>query len=115
MYQPKVTIMALCQIIPQKNPVKDDIPKDCSISEVQILNQSETGGLATLSELKIILRVKFKTNIYISVRSTEGQIGTVKHIKAKEKEVSIRYLVLDDTFAGHTRINDNGIIAKNNR
>ena len=44
-----------------------------------------------------------------------GQIGTVKHIETEGKEVSTIYLALDDILVGLRWINDDDIIAKNNR
>ena len=52
-------------------------------------------------------------NIDISDKLISGQIGTVKHITAKEKEVSTIYLTLADTFA--EEIYGNDTIAKSIR
>ena len=106
--------------IPSKlfsKPAKNEIPKNCSISdisEVQNRKQSETGGLVTLVELKVKARVIITPNTDISDRLINGQIGTANHIETKENEVSTIYLASDDTFSGLSRINGNDIIAKSN-
>ena len=107
--------------IPSKlfsKPAKNEIPKNCSISdisEVQNRKKSETSGLVTLVEWKVKERVIITPNTDISDRLINGEIGTANHIEKKENEVSTIYLALDDTFSGLSRTNGNDIIAKSNR
>ena len=107
--------------IPSKlfsKPAKNEIPKNCSISdisEVQNRKKSETSGLVTLVEWKVKARVIITPNTDISDRLINGEIGTANHIEKKENEVCTIYLALDDTFSGLSRTNGNDIIAKSNR
>ena len=76
---------------------------------------SETGGLASILELKINATVMLTTNINIEDRLINGQMGTVKHIKIRDTEVQTIYLELDDKCAGQLRMSGSDIIAKNNK
>ena len=99
-------------------PAKDEVPKYSKISdtrEAQNRKQSETGGLASLLELKANVRVMLTTNINIEDRLINGQMGTVKHIEIKENEVKTIYLELDEKCAGPIRISGSNVIAKNNK
>ena len=49
------------------------------IREAQNRKQSETGGLASLLELKVNFRVMLTANINIEDRLINKQMGTVKH------------------------------------
>ena len=80
---------------------KNDVPKNSKISDIreaQNRKQSETGGLASLLELKVNVRVMLTTNINIEDRLINGQMSTVKHIEIKENEVKTTYLELDDVL-----------------
>ena len=55
------------------------------------------------------------TNIDISGRLVNWQIGSANHIEVKEKEVSTIYLALDDISTGQNRSNGNDDVTKNNR
>lgn len=55
------------------------------------------------------------TNIDISGRLVNWQIGSANHIEVKEKEVSTIYLALDDISTGQKRSNGNDDVTKNNR
>ena len=99
-------------------PAKDEVPKNSKISDIreaQNRKQSETDGLASLIELKVNARVMLTTNINIEDRLINEQMGTVKHIEIKEKEVTTKYLELDDKCAGQIRMNGSDVKAKNNK
>ena len=54
-------------------PVKDQIPKNCNISDVlkaQKPKQSETGGLSVLLKVKVNAKVMITANIYLLDRLT---------------------------------------------
>ena len=92
-------------------PAKDEVPKNSKISDVREAQNrkiSETGGLASILELKINARVMLTTNINIEDRLISGQIGNVKHTEVRDKE-------LDDKCAGKLRMSGSDIIAKNNK
>ena len=94
---------------------EDDIPKNCrnaDIIEAQNRRQSETGGLALLLELKVNARVMITSNIDLSDRLINGQVGTVKHFKIKQNKVTTIYLKLDDDKAGLKKIGGTDTIAK---
>ena len=97
---------------------KDEVPKNFKISDIreaQNRKQSETGGLASLLELKVNARAMLTTNINIKDRLINRQMGTVKHIEMKENEVKTIYLELDDKSAGQIRMSGSDVIAKNNK
>ena len=52
------------------------------------------------------------TNVDLSDRVINGQIGTVKHISINQNEVNVIYAVFDDVFGEQIRINENDSIAK---
>ena len=58
------------------------------VREAQNRKMSDTGGLASLVELKINARVMLTTNINIDVLLINGQMGAMKHIKIKENQAS---------------------------
>ena len=96
---------------------KDEVPKNSKISDIreaQNQKQCETGGLASLLELKVNARVMLTTNINIEDRLINGLMGTVKHIEIKENEVKTIYLELDK-YAGQIRMSGSDVIAKNNK
>ena len=99
-------------------PAKDNIPKNCSMKDVleaQNQKQSNTGGLAVLLKMKVNVRVMVTTNVDLSDRLRNGQIGTVKYFGLNQNEVDTIYVAFDDTSAGQKRINGNDVIARNNR
>ena len=62
-------------------PAKDEVSKNSKISnvtEAQNRKTSETGGLASILELKINARVMLTTNINSEDRLINGQKETVK-------------------------------------
>ena len=99
-------------------PAKDEVSKTSKISDIkqaQNREQPETGGLASLLELKVNARVMLTANINVEDRLVNGQMGTVKHIEIKENEVRTIYLELDDKCAGQIRMSGSDAIAKNNK
>lgn len=94
----------------------DNLPKNVSKSDIDKAlnrNQSETGGLAGLLNIKVNARVMLTTNIDISDRLINGQIGTIRHIKTTGNSVEKIYVQLDDDRAGlKARNTDN--LAKSN-
>ena len=99
-------------------PAKDDIPKNCSMKDVleaQNRKQSNTGGLSVLLKVKVNARVMVTTNVDLSDRLINGQIGTMKYFGLNQNEVDTIYVAFDDTSAGQKRINGNDVIARNNR
>ena len=62
-------------------PAKDEVPKNSKTSDIreaQNRKQSETGGLASLLELKANVRVMLTTNINIEDRLINGHYETQK-------------------------------------
>ena len=97
---------------------EDELPKNCrnsDIIEAQNRRQSETGGLALLLDLKVDARVMITTNIDITDRLINGEVGTVKHFKIIQDKITTIYLKLDDNKAGFKIINGSDRIAKENR
>ena len=74
--------------------------------------QSERRGLEVLWKVKTNARVMITTNVDLSDRVINGQIGTVKHISINQNEVNVIYAVFDDVFGEQIRINENDSIAK---
>ena len=96
---------------------EDVIPKNCRNADViQARNrsQSESGGLAFLLELKVDARVMITSNIDISDRLINGQLGVVKHLKLKHDKVTTIYLKLDDDKAGLKEISGFDTLARRN-
>ena len=83
---------------------KDLIPPEMPFSVVQKIisgNQSDTGGLAGTLHLKEGARVMLTSNIDISDRLINGQIGTVIHLQLnKVSHVQTVYIRFDDPNAG---------------
>ena len=97
---------------------EDDIPRNCrsaDIMEAKNRRQSETGGLALLLELKVDASVMITSNIDISDRLINGQLGTVKRFKIIQNKVTTIYLKLDDDHAGLKKFNGTDTIAKDNK
>ena len=70
-------------------PAKDEVSKNSKISnvtEAQNRKTSETGGLASILELKINARVMLTTNINSEDRLINGQKETVKYIEIRDNE-----------------------------
>ena len=95
---------------------KDHISKNYNVAnalQAQNRKQSKTGGLTVLLKVKVNARVMITTNIDLSDRLINGQIGTVKRIN--QNEVNAIYVASDDVSAGKIRINGNDLIARNNK
>ena len=89
-------------------PAIDVLPKNVSrdvIEKVLNRNQSETGGLARILEIKINARVMLTVNIDIADRLINGQIGTVKHISYDSNgHIFKMYIKFDDAQADLKKI-----------
>ena len=93
----------------------DEIPANyckTAIFEAQHRRQSETGGLALLLNLKIGARVMITSNIDISDRLINGQLGVVMYFEIIHNNTEIIYLKLDDAKAGLKAINNSNFAAK---
>ena len=55
------------------------------------------------------------TDVDLSDRLINGQIGTVKYFGLNQNEVDTIYVAFDDSSARQKRINGNDVIARNNR
>ena len=78
-------------------------------------NQSETGGLASMLQIKVNARIMLTVNIDISDRLINGQIGTVKHISNDvNSHVSKVYVEFDDKQCGTKKI-DTDYFAKRHK
>ena len=78
-------------------------PKNCSMTDVlqaQNRKQSDTGGLALLLIVKANARVMVITNIDLSDRLMNGQIGVVKYFAINQNEVETIYAAFDDIPGG---------------
>ena len=67
------------------------------IEEVLNRNQSETGDLARILEVKVNARIMLTVNIDIADRLINGQIETVKHIQILE---NYQQIVQEPTHLG---------------
>ena len=74
-------------------------------------SQMQTGGLAGALSLKIGALVMLTTNIDVLDKLSNGQTGTVAHIKLENGNVVTIYVKLDDESAGLKLINSD-IVAK---
>ena len=63
-------------------------------------SQMQTGGLAGALSLKIGARVMLTTNIDVLDKLSNGQTGTLAHIKLENGNVATIYVKLDDKSAG---------------
>ena len=68
-------------------------------------NQSETGGLATILQIKLNARVMLNMNVDRHDRLINGHLGTEKHMAINDQcNVSKIYIKFDDNKAGLKRI-----------
>ena len=74
-------------------------------------SQMQTGGLAGALSIKIGARVILTTNIDVIDKLSNGQTGTVAHIKLANGNVATIYVKLDDESEGLKLINSD-IVAK---
>ena len=97
-------------------PAIDELPKNVQttvINKALNRNQSETGGLAGLFNIKINARVMLTVNIDIADRLINGKIGTVKHILTDRGNVVKIYIVMDDSNAGLKKRNSDTLAIQN--
>ena len=95
----------------------DVLPKYVSASLIdKALNrsQSQTGGLAGKLSIKVGARVMITSNIDVADRLSNGQIGTVHHIKLDGNKVSCVYVKMDDDCAGLKLIHSDNYAIRNN-
>ena len=95
----------------------DEIPKNISkdaINKAILRNQSQTGGLAQILQIKVNARVMLTVNVDISDRLINGQIGTIKHIARNSNNSIIKiYIKFDDTEAGRKKIDTDHFARQN--
>ena len=95
----------------------DDLPKNIGkavVNKVLLRNQSQTGGLAQLLQIKVNARVMITVNIDIADRLINGQIGTVKHIaQSLDKNIHKIYVKFDDVKAGLKLIQTDHVARQN--
>ena len=85
------------------------------INKVLNMHQMETGGLARMLELNVIARVMLTSNIDVLDILSNGQIGTVFHIKLDSNQAVTKiYNKLDDDSAGLKRIGTVQFARQNN-
>ena len=76
------------------------------IIEVSNRNQSETGGLAGVLDLKLNARIMLTVNIDFEDSLVNGQLGSVKCIRTdSERNVSKIYIKFDDSKSGLKSMN----------
>ena len=96
----------------------DILPKNVQpsvINKVLNRNQMETGGLARILELKVNARVMLTSNIDVLDKLSNGQIGTVFHIKVNSNQAVTKiYIKFDDDSAGLKRIGTDKFARQNN-
>ena len=96
----------------------DILPKNVQPSVInKVLNRSqmETGGLARILELKVNARVMLTSNIDVPDKLSNGQIGTVFHIKVNSNQAVTKiYIKFDDDSAGLKKIGTDKFARQNN-
>ena len=96
----------------------DILPKNVQpsvINKVLNRNQMETGGLARILELKVNARVMLTSNIDVPDKLSNGQIGTVFHIKVNSNQAVTKiYIKFDDDSAGLKKIGTDKFARQNN-
>ena len=95
----------------------DILPKNVSQSAIEKVlqqNQSATGGLARILQIKVDARVMITVNIDIADRLTNGQIGIIKHVSFDSNHsVKTVYIKLDDIEAGSKKIQSDNFARQN--
>ena len=95
----------------------DTVPNDAPSGEVQKClrrKQSLTAGLAAKLCIKVGARVMLTSNVSISDRLINGQIGTVASVKRNsDAVVEVIYVKFDDVNAGVLQMN-NDVFARHN-
>ena len=96
----------------------DILPKNVQPSVIEKVlnrNQMETGGIARILELKVNARVMLTSNIDVVDKLSNGQIGTVFHIKLNSNQAVTKiYIKFDDDSAGLKRIGTDKFARQNN-
>ena len=93
-------------------PTIDELPKNVQttvINKALNRNQSETGGLAGLLNIKVNARLMLTVNIDIADRLINGQIGTVKHILTDRGNVVKIYILMYDSNADLKKRNSDAL------
>ena len=63
-------------------------------------SQSQNRRLALVLSIKVGARVMITSNIDVADRLSNGQIGTVKHVKLEGNQINCVYVKMDDKCAG---------------
>ena len=101
-------------VVPAIDILPINIVASQRIKEALDRNQTDSGGLASVIEIKVNSRVMLTVNVDLSDRLVNGQLGTVKLIsKNVNGEVTKMYIKFDDAGAGQKKIN-NDIFEKQN-
>ena len=91
----------------------DQIPKGVPkhvYDRILELNQGRTGDLAFQLDIKISARVMLTSNVDISDRLINGQIGTIVYVYTRQNVASkIVYVIFDDQKAGSEKIKSDRI------
>ena len=85
----------------------DQVPKEVPshvYNKIQNLNQSRTGGLAFQLSLKISARVMLTSNVDISDKLINGQIGTIVSVVTKNGSIKTVYIQCDNQNVGTSKI-----------
>ena len=72
--------------------------------KVLSLNQSKTGGLSHKLSIKIEARVMLTSNVDISDKLINGQIGTVAHLSYDHENIKTIYINFDNENVGENKI-----------
>ena len=85
----------------------DQVPKEVPshvYDRILNLNQARTGGLAFQLLIKISARVMLTSNVDISDKLINGQLGTVAHVSMHNNSIKTIYVVFDNENAGTNKI-----------
>ena len=84
------------------------------ISKALNRSQSQTGGLASVLSIKVRARVMITSNIDVADRFSNGQIGTVKHVKLEGNQINCVYVKMDDECASLKLMNSDNYATRHN-
>ena len=91
-------------VVPAIDILPINIVASQRIKEALDRNQTDSGGLASVIEIKVNSRVMLTVNVDLSDRLVNGQLGTVKFIsKNVNGEVTKIYIKFDDAGAGRKK------------
>lgn len=103
-------------IIPAKNQFPRNITRQ-KIIKVLNQNQSETGGLTGVLDIKFNARVMLIVNIDLQGRLINWQLGTHTYLKCiqtdSQRNISKIYKKFNDSKAGLKRINSDAFVKRN--